>query len=262
MSTEPKPTPKEMAIRAWSLGAYDQVARDYLPVAAQLVELADMTAADHVLDVACGSGNVALTAWRTGASVTGVDLVPGMLDLARENAANMGAGDVDWQEGEAEALPFDDDAFDVALMCFGPEVTRDAEAAIRELVRVTGSDGRVAFGSWAPTVEPIFTAPAAYLPDPPKLADFSWGDKDRVRTRLDGMVRDIEFTSGELSLPSLSPQHFWTHLVKHAGPFMAMVGQVPESDRAALTEDAIAAIEPYFASNAVGLDYLITTATA
>lgn len=262
MSTESKPTPKDMAIKAWSLGAYNEVARDYLPVAAQLVELAGVTADDDVLDVACGSGNVALTAWRTGASVTGVDLVPGMLDLARENAAVMGADDVDWQEGEAEALPFDDDSFDATLMCFGPEVTRDADAAVRELVRATGSGGRVAFASWAPAVEPIFMAPATYLPEPPKLADFNWGDPDRVRTRLDGMVRDIEFTSGELSLPYLSPQHFWKHLVEHAGPFMAMVGRVPESDRAALTEDAIAAIEPHFASNAVGLDYLVTTATA
>lgn len=261
MSTETQPDPKERAIEVWSLGSYNEIAADYLPAAARLVEVAAVESGDTVLDVACGSGNVALTAWHAGADVTGVDLVPGMLDLARENAAITGAEDIEWREGEIEQLPFDDDAFDVVLLCFGPEVARDGDAAVRELLRVTKPGGRVAFASWTPAIESIFLAPVKYLPERPKMADFSWGDPERVRERLGDGVRDLEFRSEVLPLYYRSPQHFWQHMVDHAGPFMAMLSQVDEADRGALTSDVIDVLGPLFEGNAIRVEYLITSGT-
>ena len=259
MSTEPKPTPTEMAVTVWSLGTYDAVAADYLPAAATLVARAGVTPDDAVLDVACGSGNVALTAWREGARVTGLDLTPAMLELARENASIMGAAGVDWRTGEATSLPFEDDAFDVSLLCFGPEVLGDGEAAFREMARVTRSGGRVATAAWSPAVETIFAVPASYLAEPPRLADFSWGDAERVAGRLEGVFEHVDTERGELVLPHLSPAHFWQHLTANAGPFIAMLGQVEEADRPAVAGDAVDAIEPFFEANTVRLPYLVAT---
>src|SRR5688572_11213740 len=84
------------------------------PAAARLVKHAGVRPGQRVLDVACGTGVVAVTAARLGARVTGLDFTPELLDRARENS-RIAEVDVDWHEGDAEDLPFDDEAFDVVL---------------------------------------------------------------------------------------------------------------------------------------------------
>ncbi|MFC4439004.1 MULTISPECIES: class I SAM-dependent methyltransferase [Natrialbaceae] len=137
----------EQTKRVWSLGSYSDIAPTFLGTAAHLVGTAGISATDAVLDVGCGTGNAAITAARRGARVTGLDIVPAMLDEARENATIAGVEPIDWQEGSATDLPFEDDAFDVTLSCLGHVFAEPPDDAGRELLRVTRPGGRIAFTS-------------------------------------------------------------------------------------------------------------------
>src|SRR5436853_7679612 len=95
----------------WASGDYDQIARGIQAVADHVVRGARIRARERVLDIACGTGNTALMARARGAAVTGLDLTPELLAVARVRAAAAGLGDITWEEGDAEHLPFPDGAF-------------------------------------------------------------------------------------------------------------------------------------------------------
>src|SRR5262245_8697278 len=102
----------------WAAGDYATLSEHIKDVGAGLVDRAGVNSGMRVLDVACGAGNAAIPAAAAGASVTALDLVPALLDAGRERASEVGV-DVDWVEGDAEALPFADDSFERVLSTFG-----------------------------------------------------------------------------------------------------------------------------------------------
>lgn len=110
------------------------------PEAARLVKHARVRPGHRVLDVACGTGVVAVTAARLGARVTGLDLTPELLERARENASIAGV-DVDWHEGDVEQLPFGDAAFEVVLSQFGHMFAPRPGVAVAEMLRVLSPGG-------------------------------------------------------------------------------------------------------------------------
>ena len=120
------------------------------PVAAHLVKFAGIASGETVLDVATGTGVVAITAARTGARVTGLDLTPPLLDQARQNARIARVEEVVWTEGDAEALPYPDASFDVVVSQFGHMFAPRPEVAVPEMRRVLKPGGRVAFATWPP----------------------------------------------------------------------------------------------------------------
>lgn len=253
---------------SFSGGSYAEMAPHYLPIAGRLVDRAGVDADDRVLDVGCGTGNVAITAARRDADVTGLDLEPSMLERARENAAVAGV-DVRWREGDAADLPFEDDAFDVTLSALGHMLAEPQSAAGRELRRVTRPGGRVAFAAWTPgSLYPELGAvllpalPAEARPDyeePP----FLWGDRDVVRERLEADVSALAVETGTVGYPAQSPAHFWRELSTHSDVFREAMAAVDEAERDALAERCVETIEPYFDGweNAVVLEYLTTEAT-
>lgn len=258
--------PSEDRIRKiWTVGSYPEIGRDFLTMAADLVDAAGVGADDEVLDVACGTGNVAITAARRGARVTGLDITPEMLDSARENAALAGVEGVDWQHGDAADLPFAADAFDVTLSCVGHMFAQPPDEAAEELLRVTRPGGRIAFTSWTPTsvVPAMAKVLQAYLPPNPDAPDppFLWGDDEVVRERLGDAV-DVAFTTGTVDQPAMSPEHLWEYVRTHSGLFIVALETVDEDDRPALDADMVEAITPYFDDdrNTVSLEYRLTTA--
>jgi SAM-dependent methyltransferase len=134
-STQPHPSFTDIARATWSAGDYAAVATHIEPVGERAVRHAGVRAGETVLDVACGTGNARLPAARTGARVTGLDLTPELLARARQRAAEAGL-DIDFVEGDAEALPFPDAGFDVVLSTFGVIFAPHPEQAARELLRV------------------------------------------------------------------------------------------------------------------------------
>src|SRR5579863_6581146 len=165
-------------------------------VAARLVKHAKVQAGQNVLDVACGTGVVAVTAARRGARVTGLDLTPALLERARENS-QIAAVKIDWHEGDAENLPFEDAAFDVVLSQFGHMFAPRSEVAVGEMLRVLKPGGTIAFSTWPPElfVGRVFALTASYLlPPPPGVAAPPlWGDPNIIRQRLGTGVKDILF---------------------------------------------------------------------
>ncbi len=161
------------------------------PAAARLVKFANVRAGQNVLDVGCGTGVAAITAARIGARVRGVDLTPELLERARENAriANM---EIDFREGDAEALPFDDVMFDVVLSHFGHMFAPRPAVAIGEMLRVLKPGGTIAFTTWPPEllIGSSFNLVANYMPPPPPGVSPppQWGDVRRSDVETGGVV--------------------------------------------------------------------------
>ena len=237
------------------------------PEAARLVKHARVHAGDRVLDVACGTGVVAITAARLSARVTGLDLTPELLKRARENAGLAGV-DVDWHEGDAEQLPFGDAAFDVVLSQFGHMFAPRPEVAVAEMLRVLKRGGTIAFSTWPPelVIGRMFALVGRYMPPlpqgvtPPPL----WGDPNVVRERLGSAVENLIFDRPRMLVPALSPQHNRAMTERTAGPVLKLVESLTATDPARLAafrREFEAIVADYFEDNSVRQDYLLTRAT-
>ena len=236
------------------------------PPAAQLIKHARVSAGHRVLDVACGTGVVALTAARIGARVTGLDLTPELLARARENA-QLADLEVEWHEGDVEQLPFDDAAFDVVLSQYGHIFAPRPEVAIAEMLRVLRPGGTIAFSTWPPEllVGRRFAQVARYLPPPavPVAPPYLWGDPNVIRERLGSAVRDITFDRGRMLVPALGVKHLCATIERSAGPVLRAVEFLSATDPARLAEfrrEAEALVAEYFEDNVVHQDYLMTRA--
>jgi SAM-dependent methyltransferase len=236
------------------------------PCAARLVRFAGVKHGQRVLDVACGTGVVAVTAARLGAHVTGADLTPALLEQARESAAIAGV-DVEWREADVEQLPFKDHQFDVVLSQFGHIFAPRPIIAIHEMLRVLKPGGTIAFSTWPPEhfVGRSMMLSARYLPPPPEgvAPPPMWGDPAVVRERLGSLVRDLTFDRDVLLAPALSPQHARTVLERTSGPMQRLVQTLSQGDPAKLEDyrreyDALAA--EYLENNTMRQSYLMSRA--
>lgn len=234
--------------------------------AARLVKFARVGSGQNVLDVACGTGVVAITAGRIGARVRGLDLTPELLERARENAriANL---EIDFGEGDAEALPFADAAFDVVLSQFGHMFAPRPEVVLAEMVRVLKPGGTIAFATWPPEllIGSSFALVGKYMPPPPPGVSPppQWGDVAIVRERLGSAVKDILFDRGCMLVPTLSVQNYRDHIERTAGPMLKLVESLATSDPERLAQfrrEYEMLVAPYFEDNIVRQDYLLTRA--
>ena len=237
------------------------------PAAARLVKFASVRAGQNVLDVACGTGVVAITAARIGANVRGIDLTPELLERARENAS-IAKVKIDFREGDAEALPFGDGEFDVVLSQFGHMFAPRPHIAIAEMLRVLKSGGTIAFATWPPEllIGSSFKLVSSYMPPPPPGVSPApqWGDVALVRERLGAAVKDISFDRACMLFPALSVQNYRDHLERTAGPMLKLVEMLSGSDPDRLAQfrrEYEALVAPYFEDNIVRQDYLLTRAT-
>ena len=171
---------------AWAAGDFNRVALSIMELAEQLVGAADPAPGTAVLDVACGSGNVALVAARRWCAVTGLDFAPQLLESARVRAAAEGT-EITWIEGDAQALPFEDASFDTVTSCIGAMFAPDQERVASELLRVCRPGGRIAMANWTPgsVAAAMFGALAPFVPPPPGLAPpWRWGTVEGLQELL------------------------------------------------------------------------------
>ena len=186
---------KERHRAMWALGDYPRVAADVIPdLGAVLVEACGVAAHHRVLDVAAGCGNAAIPAAATGAAVVACDLTPELLAAGREEAARRGVT-VEWREADAEALPFDDDEFDVVLSCVGVMFAPRHQRCADELLRVCRPGGTIGLVSWTPEgfVGQMLAAMKPYVPPPPPGAQPPplWGSEDHLLALFGDRVAEV-----------------------------------------------------------------------
>jgi SAM-dependent methyltransferase len=255
-----EPTP---AARVWGLGgrAYDEISfgiSDALGHAAQRLNPAP---GEAVLDVATGTGWSARNAARMGGRVTGVDIARELLEAARALSAGV-EPTIEFRYGDAQALPFDDAAFDKVISTFGVMFAPDQEAAARELGRVCKPAGRLVLATWRPggAVAEFFgvigkhgTAPP---PDPSPLA---WGDPERVEALLGGDF-ELVFEPGVSRAYYDDPEALWLRFMAGFGPLRQAWEALDAAGREAFRRD-VDAYHARFTAPAgleVEREYLVT----
>lgn len=180
----------------WESGDYSACSPCIAEVGELVVERAGIASGMRVLDVACGTGNAARPAARAGADVTGLDLTTRLLDAARARAEAEGLS-IDWRQGDAENLPFEDASFDRVLSTFGHMFAPRHQQTASEMARVCHRGGAIVTATWTP--EGVFgelsKAAAAYLPPPPDYASppTLWGRQDHVRELFGRVATGFEF---------------------------------------------------------------------
>lgn len=178
----------------WMSGDFGQVAKYIETGAEEFIARLALQPGVRVLDVACGSGNLALPAARLGATVTGLDIVPNLLEQARKRAAAENLS-IQFDEGDAEALPYADAAFDVVVSMFGAMFAPRPELVAAELVRVTRPGGRIAMANWTPEgfIGQMFKVSGKYVTPPSNMpSPLKWGDEETVRERLREGIADLQ----------------------------------------------------------------------
>ncbi|HMI57695.1 MAG TPA: class I SAM-dependent methyltransferase [Gemmatimonadaceae bacterium] len=176
----------ERSHRIWSAGDYDRIAAGFRHEAESFVERQSLTPANEVLDLACGSGNLTIPAARTGASVTGFDIVPSLLDATADWAARERL-DIRLDQGTVEELPYADASFDVVISMFGTMFAARPDRVAAELARVTRPGGRVALANWTRDgfIGQLLATHVAYVTPPAGIPSvLLWGDESAVRERL------------------------------------------------------------------------------
>jgi SAM-dependent methyltransferase len=197
---------KERQRAMWAAGDYATLSEHVRDIGERVVGRAGVESGMTVLDVACGAGNAALPAARAGAQVTGLDLVPELLEAGRKKAEAEGV-QIDWVEGDAEDLPFADDTFDRVFSTIGHMFAPRHKRTADEMARVCREGGVIAICCWTPegSVGDVLRAVGSYMPPPPDFASppILWGTEDHVREMFDAAtgfeferhVASIEFDS-------------------------------------------------------------------
>jgi SAM-dependent methyltransferase len=187
---------KQRARATWSAGDYDGIVDYIWSVGGDLVERVGVKHGDVVLDVACGTGNAAIPAAQAGGKVIGLDLTPELFEAGRRRAAEAGV-EIEWVEGDAESLPYDDESFDVVLSTFGCMFAPDHERAAAEIARVVKPGGRLGIAAWDPegSVGKFFAAMAPFAPEPPPgfQPPPLWGTRDHVSALFEGKGVELRF---------------------------------------------------------------------
>jgi SAM-dependent methyltransferase len=212
---------KEAQRKMWASGDYPDLARTIASAAEVLVQRVGAGPGENLLDVATGSGNVAIPAALTGASVTGLDLTPELLEVARVRAGEAGV-EVQFVEGDAEELPFADDSFDRVTSCFGVIFAPRHQQAAGELARVARRGGTVAFTSWTPEGlnGQMFKTIGSHLPAPaPGVGSpLEWGEEDHVRSLLGDSASQLTFERHTVILSHESPESWVQYNERVLGP--------------------------------------------
>ena len=231
----------------WSSGDYSVVGTTLQIVGESLCEAADVRAGDDVLDVACGNGNATLAAARRFARVTGVDYVPELLRRAQERASAERL-DLDLLTADAEALPFQDQSFDVVLSTFGVMFTANHEQAAAELVRVCKAGGKIALANWTPEgfIGELFRTVARHVPPPQGAPSaLGWGTKSGLNELFGDKATAIHVERKLFNFRYLSPQHFIDVFRRFYGPTFKAFGVLDEAGQAAFATDIESALRKF-----------------
>ena len=226
----------------WATGDFGMIAWNTAFVGEVLCEEVDLRAGDRVLDVACGSGNVALSAGRRFCDAVGVDFVPALIERARERAA-VERLPTTFEVGDAENLPFEDAGFDVVLTIFGSMFAPDQEKAAAELLRVCKPGGKIGMANWTPAGMwgQLFKIHGLYLPPPPGVRPPPlWGTEARIDELFGGALRDLRFQRRKAVFRAPSAAGWFDFFKTWFGPMITVLNALDADGRERFRNDIIA----------------------
>lgn len=250
---------KQRQQATWASGDFAVVGVTLQIVGELLAEAADIRAGERVIDIAAGNGNATLAAARRFARVTSTDYVPALLEKGRGRAAAEGLA-IDFREADAEALPFADASFDVALSTFGIMFAPDQARAAAEIRRVVRPGGRIGMANWTPQgfIGRVFKAVAGYMPPPAGLASpLSWGSEDHLRALFGAEGDAARIARRTFNFRYASPAH-WVHVFRdYYGPLNRAFANLPPAAGDALEQDLLALVDEF---NTAGPDSVVVPA--
>ncbi len=229
---------------AWSSGDYAVVGTTLQIVGETLCEAVDLRSTQRVLDVAAGNGNASLAAARRFADVVSTDYVGALLERGKARAAAERL-DIEFQEADAEKLPFGDASFDVVLSTFGVMFTPDQDKAATEMLRVCKRGGKIGMANWTPQgfIGQMFKTLGAHLPPPAGVKSPAlWGARERL-AELFGKNVSIAAEPRHFVFRYRSPAHFIDVFATYYGPVLKALAALDEPKRNALLADLETLIE-------------------
>jgi len=229
----------------WASGDFAVVGTTLQIVGESLAEACDVKAGERVLDVAAGNGNATLAAARRFARVTSTDYVPALLERGRERAAAERL-DVTFEVADAEALPYRDGSFDVAMSTFGAMFTPEHQRAASELARVVRKGGRIGMANWTPEgfLGDLFRAIAANVPPPKGLqSPMLWGKEAHLAELFGARVAKIDVTRKNFVFRYLSAAHFIQIFRDYYGPTHKAFASLDDAGQRKLDADLTAVLE-------------------
>lgn len=243
-------TPDYAAIKqrqqaTWASGDFAIIGVTLQIVGESLAEAADIRAGERVIDIAAGNGNASLAAARRFAHVTSTDYVPALLEKGRARAAAEGLH-VEFREADAEALPFYDGSFDVALSTFGVMFAPDHARCAGEMMRVVRGGGRIGLASWTPEgfIGQLFKTVGRHVPPPAGLVSPAmWGKQDYLRQLFGSEVASIRAQPRIFNFRYASAAHMIQVFRDYYGPVHKAFAALDPGGRQALEQDLTELLE-------------------
>ena len=196
MNTLDLPTVKAKMKATWMDGDYAEFSTYMEPGAIEVLQGWQITPGERFLDIACGAGQLVIPAARAGINSTGIDIATNLIAHARDRATREGLS-AQFDEGDAEQLPYADGTFDVVGSIFGAMFAPRPDRVASEMARVCRSGGRLFMANWTPTsmVGQMFTCISEHVPPMPGIVPPPlWGDEPTVQARLAEGFTNIKLT--------------------------------------------------------------------
>lgn len=234
---------KQRQQAVWASGDYAIIGTTLQIVGERLCEAVDLSAGSRVIDVAAGNGNATLAAARRFAKVTSTDYVGALLDRGKERAAAERLP-VTFQEADAEALPFADGSFDVALSTFGVMFTPNQEKAATEMARVVRKGGRIGLANWTPDgfIGQLLKIVSKHVPPPAGIKPPPlWGTEGRLRELFSG--HEVTVTPQTFTFRYESPEHWLEVFRNYYGPTHRAFASLDADKQSALEADILDLLE-------------------
>jgi ubiquinone/menaquinone biosynthesis C-methylase UbiE len=245
--------------RMWATGDFAMIAWNTVFPCELMCEAVELRAGENVLDVACGSGNAALSAARRNCDALGIDYVPALVERARERAA-VERLPARFEVGDCEDIPVADASFDAVVSVYGAMFAPRPERAAQELVRVCRPGGRIGMANWTPDGfwGQAFGLQASYLPPPPGIRPPpEWGTEQRLRELFGDAVASMQITRRSALFRYRSSRHWIEVFSTYFGPVMRTLEALDEERRRAYLSDLDATLNRF---NCSGDDTLVLRA--
>jgi SAM-dependent methyltransferase len=227
----------------WESGDFGEIAHSIMNFATQFMERLPLSRGLRVLDVACGTGNLAVIAAARGCEVTGIDIASNLIAQARARADRESLN-ITFTEADAEAMPLANDRFDFTVSMFGVMFTPRPAVVTDELSRVTKPGGMIALANWTREgfIGEMFGIFKKHLPPPPAgiPSPMEWGTEDTVQKRLQQGFTDLRLTRRVAPMwYPFPPADTVDYFRKYYGPTLRAFESLPPSGQEALWCDLV-----------------------